>query len=120
VVLAAHNNGWQVLVESNRNVLHRSILDSTRGIFFFGTPHQGLRTSVLEDMVDVDSGVQRSNLITQLKEGSEFLENQADDLLHIWPKYKGKIVSFYETVMTPPLRMVSNSSPAEPKCTYCK
>ncbi|KAF8540115.1 hypothetical protein BDD12DRAFT_777518, partial [Trichophaea hybrida] len=107
IIFLGHSLGGililQALVESNRNPHHKPILDSTHGIFFFGTPQQGLRTDELE-MVDVDSGGQRSSLIMQLKDGSEFLENQKEDLIHIWDKFKPKVVSFYETVKTPSVR----------------
>jgi hypothetical protein len=58
-------------------------------------------------MVDVDSGGQRRYLLMQLKEGSEFLENQKEDLIQIWEGFKGKkVVSFYETMKTPSVRKV--------------
>ncbi|KAF8535735.1 hypothetical protein BDD12DRAFT_326423 [Trichophaea hybrida] len=105
IIFLGHSLGGililQALVESNRNPHHKHILDSTRGILLFGTPHQGLRTDELEEMVDIDSGGQRSNLIMQLKEGSEFLENQKEDLIRIWDGFQRNVVSFYETVKTP-------------------
>jgi hypothetical protein len=67
---------------------------------FFGTPHEGLRTYDLEEMVDAESGgyeTSRHNLLKQLREGSEFLETQKEDLSYIWDEYKPKIISFYET-----------------------
>jgi hypothetical protein len=85
----------QRLIESNRDPLYKSILDSTLGIFFLGAAHHGLRTNELE-VVDNDSGGQRSTLLQQLKEGSEYLENQKEDLLCVWECFKGKIISFYE------------------------
>ncbi|KAH0556424.1 hypothetical protein GP486_005657 [Trichoglossum hirsutum] len=93
----------QALVESRRNPLHQHILNSTHCLFFFGTPHQGLRTKELEEMVDTETGGQESrlNLLRHLKEGSEFLETQKENLLHLWTEYSGKIVSFYETLKTP-------------------
>lgn len=44
----------------------------------------------------------------QLKEGSEFLENQKEDLVRIWERFNGKVVSFYETVKTPSLGKVND------------
>jgi hypothetical protein len=108
--LSTNNHRWQALVESKRNPRHKSILDSTRGIFFFATPHQGLQTE-LNEMVDVDSGGQRSNLMMQLKADSEFLENQKEDLIRIWAGFKQKrVISFYETVKTPSVRKVNTTS----------
>jgi hypothetical protein len=112
----AHNYGWQILIESHRNPHHKRILDSTRGIFFFGTPHQGLQTNELEDMVAAYSGKPKNNLIMQLKEGSEFLEEQKESMLYVWEMFKHKVVSFYETVTTPSVRMVNNMLPS-PKCS---
>lgn len=69
---------------------------------FFGTPHGGLRTYDLEEMVDADSSAyeeSRLNLLRQLREGSEFLESQKE-LTSIWEKYKPNVLSFYETGRT--------------------
>ncbi|KAF8541447.1 hypothetical protein BDD12DRAFT_803703 [Trichophaea hybrida] len=40
------------LVESNKSSEYSDILKYIRGVFFFGTPHQGLRTVELEIMVE--------------------------------------------------------------------
>jgi hypothetical protein len=104
--------GLQALIESSRNPFHKSILNSTHGIFLFGTPLLGLRTDELESLVDdAELGRQRNNLIAQLKDGSEFLDNQREDLLGIWEDSKQKIFSFYETKKTPSVRKVNSSHP---------
>jgi hypothetical protein len=90
----------QALIEARRNPSHKHILDSTYSIFFFGTPHQGMQISYLEEMV-YEFGINetsRYDLLRQFREGSEFLENQKEELSYIWMEYKPKIVSFYETV----------------------
>jgi hypothetical protein len=46
----------------------------------------------------------RKRLINQLKEYSEFLERQREDLVDIWAGRK--IFSFYETEFTPTLQKV--------------
>jgi hypothetical protein len=84
--------------------LHSHILDATRTVFFFGAPHNGMRTTELEAMVkdmssDLESESQASKLLHQLREGSEFLESQRDGLVDIWNGRK--IISYYETVDTP-------------------
>jgi len=83
-------------------------LDSTSAIFFFGTPHQGLQTVELEAMVENMSAKSKSSrlkLLRQLRENSEFLEKQRDELSDIW---NGRtVVSFYETVKTPTVKRVS-------------
>jgi hypothetical protein len=78
-------------------------------MFFFGAPHEGMRTYDLKEMVDVESGdceTSKHNLLRQLSEGSEFLENQKEELCYIWKEYKPNIVSFYETAPTPTVRRV--------------
>ncbi|KAF8543181.1 hypothetical protein BDD12DRAFT_874965 [Trichophaea hybrida] len=95
------------LIECKRNREHTHILDAMHSIIFFGTPHQGMRTYDLEEMVDAESGsyeTSRHNLLRQLREGSEFLENQKEDLSYIWEEYKPKIISFYESVQTPTVK----------------
>jgi len=60
----------------------------------------------------MDNEHERSNLIKQLKEGSEFLENQKEDLLRVWRGFKQrKVISFYENLETPSVRKVNNACP---------
>jgi hypothetical protein len=65
-------------MESRRNPSHKHILDATYSIVFFGTPHQGIQTYELEEMLDGQSSsyeTSRHNLLRQLREGSEWLDN---------------------------------------------
>jgi hypothetical protein len=93
----------QGLTESSSHK-RSDICDCIRGIFFFGTPHQGLRTVELEEMVnsegETDSNLKVQNLLVQLREGSEFLENQKEALGQMWGKFQGKVFTFYETEKT--------------------
>jgi hypothetical protein len=84
-------------------------MDSTKAIVFFGTPHEGLRTHELEKMMDAESGgyeSSRHKLLEQLRDGSDFLESQKDDLSYIWGDFNPRIISFYETVKTRTVRKV--------------
>lgn len=57
--------------------------------------------------MDLSDGMytSRLGLISQLKENSEFLEAQREDLVDIW---KGRqVFSFYETELTPAVQKVS-------------
>ncbi|KAF8251998.1 hypothetical protein K440DRAFT_595037 [Wilcoxina mikolae CBS 423.85] len=105
IIFVGHSLGGililQALIQSKSMSVHKPILDSTRAIFFFGTPHQGLRTAELEAMVqDLSGGVEttRLRLLMQLRENSEFLETQRDALADILPGCK--IISFYEVEKT--------------------
>ncbi|KAF8535039.1 hypothetical protein BDD12DRAFT_754194, partial [Trichophaea hybrida] len=107
IIFIGHSLGGililQVLIECKRNRTHTHILDAMHSIMFFGTPHQGMRTYDLEEMVDAESGgyeTSKHNLLRQLREGSGFLETQKEELSHIWDEWKPKIVSFYETAPT--------------------
>ena len=98
---------FQALIESRRNPAHKHILDATYSIMFFGTPHLGMRTYDLEEMINAETGgneTSRHNLLRQLREGSGFLEKQKEELSYIWKELK--IVSFYETTPTPTVERV--------------
>ena len=86
----------------------KSILNATQGLFFFGTPHQGLRIDELRAMVEEGSETdrQRSNFLAQLEEGSDFLVNQREVLTPIWCMFERSIISFYETMKTPTVQKV--------------
>jgi hypothetical protein len=80
---------------------YKHILDSTRALFLFGTPHGGLRTEELERMVeDLASGEETSSLmlLRQLREDSDFLQNQRESVTEVLKA--AKIYSFYETRKT--------------------
>jgi hypothetical protein len=106
------NRSLQTLVESSSYFGTQGIRDCIRGIFFFGTPHQGLRTVELEEMLDgadgeSDTGLKVRNLLAQLREGSEFLENQKEALSRMWENFHGKVFTFYETEKTKAVKKVN-------------
>jgi hypothetical protein len=92
----------QSFLQSGRNPAHRRIYDSVRGIFFFGTPHQGLNVDDLKEMVAMQAkdNYELSQLLDQLNNDSEFLGNQKEDCISMWQQFTGKICSFYETKKT--------------------
>lgn len=88
----------------------QNILDSTRAVFFFGAPHAGLNVDSLVAMVE-DTACTPSNeqsarlsLLEQLRENSEFLEDQKERLIPIWEGLR--VVSFYEADKTPVVKKV--------------
>ncbi|KAI5844030.1 hypothetical protein DFP73DRAFT_551346 [Morchella snyderi] len=93
----------QTLLESKSRKIYEHILNSTRALFFFGVPHQGFRTSELETRIkdmsrDGDSSA-AVMLLEKLRQNSEFLITQRNDLVDIWDKIN--LYSFYEKVKTP-------------------
>jgi len=94
-------------MQAKAHELHSHILDATRAVFFFGAPHNGMRTTELEAMIEdmsSDPESQPTKLLHQLREGSEFLESQRDEIVDI---LKGiAIISYYETVDTPTVKKV--------------
>jgi len=92
-----------MLLQSKINGQYRQLFDSTRGIHFFGTPHQGLETKELLEMIDDVSHGQssRAEFVKQLQEGANFLDTQRDDITSLWDQASDiEIVSFYETMTT--------------------
>jgi len=60
--------------------------------------------------MNIEPYSERTKLIKLLREDSEFLEYQKEELIRIWKDFKGKVVSFYETVKTPTVRKVRIST----------
>lgn len=88
----------------------QSILNSTRAVFFFGAPHAGLNVdslvAMVEDTVSTPSDEQSARLclLEQLRENSEFLEDQKERLIPIWEGLR--IFSFCEADKTPEVKKV--------------
>lgn len=101
----------QALLEAKKNKKYSHILDSTSAVFFFGSPHQGLRTDELEQALDYQGGdlkLKRFLLLQQIRSGSDFLKTQKNEITQIWPeKTPPRVVSFYETMPSPTVRRVS-------------
>jgi hypothetical protein len=102
----------QALLQSKQDSQNSNLFKSTRAIFFFGTPHQGLRVeSLLERVEDVSHGDSstRKSFIKQLDESSNLLRTQRDDITYLLgPTSDIEVISFYETKATPALQKVSN------------
>ena len=57
-------------------------------------------------MVDEETENRRAEVLAQLKEGSEYLENQTEALSRLWEGFRGKVVTFYETEPTKSVKKV--------------
>jgi len=99
----------QTLIECSQYSQYPDIRDCILGIFFFGTPHQGLRTVELCNIFDEqpDADVKVRDLLAQLHEGSEYLENQQEALRQMWDTIRGKVITFYETETTKSVKKVA-------------
>ena len=98
-----------MLLQSKNNRQYGQLFDSTRGIHFFGTPHQGLETNGLLAMIDDVSHGQssRADFVKQLQEGANFLDTQREDITSLWNQASDiEIVSFYETKTTAVVKKV--------------
>ncbi|KAF8540313.1 hypothetical protein BDD12DRAFT_33818 [Trichophaea hybrida] len=113
IIFIGHSLGGILVVQTmlqsfnqlGQNTAHRDIFDAVRGIFFFGTPHQGLNVGDLRELVAMQAQAERDNyelpqLLDQLNNDSEFLVNQKDACISMWEQFTGKICSFYETEKT--------------------
>ena len=70
-----------------------------------------MHTTELEAIIknmssNLESQLTNQQLLLQLREGSEFLESQRDELVDIWNGRK--VISYYETVDTPAVRLYGN------------
>jgi len=94
---------------SDRDIPSRDIFDAVRGIFFFGTPHQGLNVEDLKEMVRMQTekdNYELSQLLDQLNDDSEYLVNQSEACRSMWEHFTGKICSFCETNKTETIESV--------------
>ena len=79
-------------------------------MFFFGTPHNGFRHTGLEKAVGEENDSQKG-ILSQLKESSEYLENQKEVLGRLSGEFRRKFVTFYETKPTETDREVCRYHP---------
>lgn len=60
--------------------------------------------AMVEDITSSNKQSTRLKLLEQLREDSEFLEDQRERLIHIWARLR--IISFYEMNETPTVKKV--------------
>ena len=71
-------------------------------------------------MVDGETDNQRAEVLAQLKEGSEYLENQKEALSRLWEGFRGKVITFYEAGPTKSLKKVPRHHTESPvPCFLC-
>ncbi|KAI5836934.1 hypothetical protein DFP73DRAFT_620676 [Morchella snyderi] len=114
LVMLGHSLGCilitQALLQAQSNPDDKHILDATSAVFFFGAPHAGLKVDALvamvEDLTSSNKQSTRLRLLEQLREDSEYLEEQRERLIHIWSKMR--IYSFYELKDTPTVQKAAS------------
>lgn len=89
-----------------------AIYDSTRGLFLFGTPHQGLEIDAILKMIRGRSSRSIQGIVRDIGEGSNFVDTQRDALRRLWdPNPNVYLVSFFETMDTKALEQVRTQLP---------
>ena len=61
-----------------------------------------------------ETDIQNAEILAQLKEGSEYLENQKEALSLLWEGFRGKVITFYETGPTKYVKRVPRHHPKSP------
>lgn len=93
-----HVNALQALVAATLDVTYKSIVEATRLLVFFATPHQGGNYASLGDIVAkiVRTGVSKpkNDLLDALKENSDQATQRFEQARHL-PE-RCLVVSFYE------------------------
>lgn len=110
------------MLESSRNERYKHLYRLTKGLVFFGIPYGGLRTKELEKShkdIDAQQGDPEEerwrrdmlDLIQQLGIDSNYLEELRDNVPEILSSLAQRncIISFYETVRTRTVHLVSFS-----------
>ena len=92
---------FQALIEAQINLLYRSILESTVGIVFLGTPHQGSNAASFATILARIA--ERTLLVRPPTELLRTLTRDSDVLDQSWRQFPNicqhiKICSFYETL----------------------
>ena len=65
-------------------------------------------------MVDEETDNKNAEVLAQLKEGSEYLENQKEALSRFWEGFRGRVTTFYGTVPTKSIKKVPRRIPRAP------
>ena len=82
----------------------QQLLKSICGIFFFGVPHRGLRTTEIRQMTDGRSEQSKALLLADVEKESETLSRLLDVLAALCMNIQ--IVSIYEQLQTPSVAKV--------------
>jgi hypothetical protein len=104
--------GTQALIKSKSGTqyLYHSTFTSTRQLFLFGVPHQGMEVENILLMIKKEGreSSTRWDLVRQLsREGSNFLNHHHESIVDLWPPSSTiRIVSFYERLPSPTVEKV--------------
>ena len=70
-------------------------------------------------MVDEETDNKNAEVLAQLKEGSEYLENQKEALSRLWEGFCGNVTTFYETGPTKSINKVPRHHTESPVLAPC-
>jgi hypothetical protein len=103
-----------LVIANEERTFYENIFDSTRAIYFFGTPHRGsaAATGIAHVLANIAnstlvgarhfSGRFRTDLLDSLQKDAPSLEQLSLSFRNISPNFR--IVSFYEQNATPPFK----------------
>lgn len=98
---------------------YKRILEAAKVLVFLGAPHRGLETEALEQMITglkLPSEGRSKTLVQSLSKGSVYLNGHLQNLRGLWAGRK--ILSLYETVTTPTVKIVGILKAAKVMYTY--
>ncbi len=85
-----------------------SIIHATYGILFFGCPNRGM---TIESLIPMCEGQANLPFLLSLREDSEVLRQLRREFPSAFPFLDSKIISFFETQLSPTAQQVSVPSP---------
>lgn len=77
---------------------NRTIVESIRGLLFFGVPNQGM---AIESLIPMVNNQPNRQLVETLNENSDVLRHVTDDFNTSFKSSHVKVVCFYETLQSP-------------------
>ena len=119
IVFLAHSLGGivckQALIKASQEKRFTVLLESTIGIFFFGTPHRGAKTDTaafLSDLYRIVGGAARSDHLRLLKANSPNLMEIAEAFSPLCGRFQ--IVTVFETEVHWLLKRLVRETPSAP------
>ncbi|RYP90663.1 hypothetical protein DL770_003201 [Monosporascus sp. CRB-9-2] len=137
LVLFGHSYGARVITKSivkckiwDRNEFNKALLDSLKGLVFFGAPHHGMDTKDIESYLSKTysgepTGIARKTLLNELRKNNPAVERELQDFKDlVGQQLKIRIISVYERkpghrlIQIPQTLSESSRADAKPSVTW--